>query len=91
MTKMGLGSTIEALEVGYVWPGTSITRAFVPLDDLKKYGLRKPKKEEDADYYSLWVLGVGEAGQQLTYFYGFTLIDAAKKAYEWKSGGKTTP
>jgi hypothetical protein len=93
MPKMGFESVIEEVEKGYTWPGTTMQRYAVPAEDLKKYNLQR-KKGSDATHYSLWCLGVGESGGQLTYFWGHRLLDAAKAAYEWKypqqaaNGGK---
>lgn len=83
MPKMGLQATIEAVEQGMAWPGTTISHVAIAADDLKKYGLRKPKGDERT-HYLVWALGVGEMGAQLTHFFGFDMLDAAKKAYAWK-------
>lgn len=85
MAKMGLEATLDALEQGQGWPGTMAVKYAVPIEKLKDYGLRKPKgTPDDQQYISIWQLNIGGQGEQPTTFYGFRLLDAAKKAYDWK-------
>lgn len=83
MAKMAFEATLEAVEKGFTWPGTTMQRYVVAAEELKKYNLQR-KKGSDATHYSIWCLGVGESGGQLTYFFGHRLLDAAKLAYEWR-------
>lgn len=85
MAKMSFEALITELEKGTTWPGTTMARYVIQSDDLKKYGMQK-KRGETGSHCAIWALGIGEIGQQLTYFYGHRPLDAAKKAYEWKSG-----
>lgn len=82
MPKMGLEALLEALEQGQVWPGTQLLRFTIPADDLKKYRLRKPKSVPDAQYYTIWMVNIGEQGSQLANFYDFNIREAVKKAYK---------
>jgi len=85
MPKMGLEATLDELEKGQTWPGTRAVKFAVPIDDLKKYGLRKPKGTPDEQQYiSIWQLDICEQGGQPASFWGFRLLDAAKKAYDMK-------
>lgn len=88
MPKMGFEATIDEVEKGYTWPGTTMQRCHIPAEELKKFGLQR-KKGSEATHYTIWCLGVGESGGQLTYFYGHRLLDAAKLAHEWRYPAQT--
>lgn len=85
MPKMGFEVRLAEVEKGYTWPGTQLQHFAISAEKLKDYGLQR-RKGVEGEHYSVWMLAVGEMGGQLTYFYGHTLGDAAKKAYEWKFG-----
>jgi len=85
MPKMGFETMLTEIEKGYTWPGTQMQRFVIPEGDLKNYGLQR-KRGAEAPHYSVWMLAVGESGGQLTYFYGHRLLEAARKAYAWKTG-----
>ncbi len=85
MAKMGFEAVVSEIEKSYTTPGTSFFRVMLRAEDLKNYGLRKKKGTDDPSYL-VWAIGFGEAGTQLSYFYDYKLLDAAKKAYEWKTG-----
>ncbi len=85
MPKMGFEMLLAEVEKSYPWPGTTMQRYCIPAEDLKKYGLKR-KKGDEGTHCSIWVLGVGGTGEQMTYFYGHRLLDVAKKAHEWKFG-----
>lgn len=87
MPKMGFEALLDELEKDQTWPGTTIQRYVVAAEDLKKYSLQR-KKGVDATHYSIWALGIGVTGGQFVYFYGHRLLDAAKKAYEWKTSAQ---
>lgn len=83
MPKMGVEAKLDELEKGLTWPGTQLQKFAIPADDLKKFGLRKPKGP-DQQYYAVWQLNIGEQGGQMTSFYGLRLVDAVNKAFDWK-------
>lgn len=85
MPKMGFEATVDLLEEGFTWPGTYVRKLHVQTDQISTYKLQK-KRGETNPYCQIWELAVGEQGGQLTMFYGHTMLEAAKKAYEWKTG-----
>jgi hypothetical protein len=84
MPKMGFEATVDALETGFQWPGTYVRKLHIAVEELSKYKLQK-KRGLDTQYCSIWELAVGEQGGQLNTFYGHTMLEAAKKAFEWKT------
>ena len=80
MPKMGFEATVTTLEQGQTWPGTYLRRLHVTAEQLAQLKLRKKGSEQS--YYTVWELAIGEQGSQMTSFYDFTMIGAAKKAYD---------
>ncbi len=90
---MNLDVVMADLEKGFQNPDVVIRKSVIPSEDMPKYKLRR---SFEAPEYRVWVISVGEAGQQPAYFVDLSLNRALRKAMAWRgikpsSRKKTAP
>lgn len=79
---MNLDTSMAALEQGFQNPDVALRKITLASDDMPKFKLRRTY---EATEYRVWMITIGELGQQPTaYFVDHSVNKVIKKALAWR-------